>query len=154
MDFGTLQRFSGYIYLNRISEPRDNGLRLLIDRCRISDAAGTLRVGGVALPQTRRIDVDDSLPYLQCDFEWYIAYAVRNESYVVADDYDVASGTRFQIYTRSRFLDFINVGTIATEAHSGPFRHYGINALNHIIDVVATDPPVVTERPRAPRADG
>lgn len=36
----------------------------------------------------------------QIDFEWYIAYSVRNESFTVQDEYEIAEGTVFQIYTK------------------------------------------------------
>lgn len=49
-------------------------------------------------------------------------------------------GSAFAVYSKSRYLDFIEVGTIADDIHLGPFKHYGIHALNHIIDVVSTEP--------------
>ena len=49
-------------------------------------------------------------------------------------------GSAFAVYSKSRYVDFIEVGTIADDIHTGPFKHYGIHALNHIIDVVSTEP--------------
>lgn len=46
------------------------------------------------------------------------------------------TGSAFAVYLKSRYLDFIEIGTIADDIHPGPFKHYGIHALNHIIDVV------------------
>jgi hypothetical protein len=60
------------------------------------------------------------------------------------DEYEVFEGGVFSIYSKSRYLDFIDVSTIASVDHPGPFKHYGINALNHIIDVVSTEPPTIS----------
>lgn len=144
MDFSELMAFQGFIYLNQIWEPRDNHLSLYINRCKISETAEDMELGGVVL-NTRSFEVDKALPMLRIDFDWYIAYSVRNEGYTVKDEYEVAVGTAFQIYTKSRYLDFIDLSTIASDDHPGPFKHYGINALNHIIDIVSTEPPTIIE---------
>lgn len=53
-------------------------------------------------------------------------------------------GSAFAVYSKSRYLDFIEVGIIADDIHPGPFKRYGIHALNHIIDVVSTEPPSIS----------
>ncbi len=79
----------------------------------------------------------------ELDWPSYIAYSIRNESFCTADAYEKFEGKLFVKYTRSRYLDFVTSATFADSSHPGPFAHYGIFCLNHIIDVVSTDPPTV-----------
>lgn len=133
------------IYLDCISEPRDNHLRLTFSRSKKSDVSETIDLGGVEIKDTYSIDIDYTLPLIQLDFEWYIAFSVTNESYTVMDDYEEFEGKVFRIYQKSRYLDFIKVGTIASEDYPGPFKHYEISCLNHIVDIVSTSEPVIKE---------
>ena len=73
----------------------------------------------------------------------YVAYSIRNESFCTVDAYEQFDGRLFVKYTRSRYLDFVTSATSADSSHPGPFIHYGIFCLNHIIDVVAASPPTV-----------
>lgn len=88
--------------------------------------------------------MDYALPIIRLTFDWYIAYSVRNESFTVIEEYEMYKGSAFAVYSKSRYLDFIEVGTTADDIHPGPFKHYGIHALNHIIDVVSTEPPSIS----------
>ncbi len=73
----------------------------------------------------------------------YIAYSVRNESYVANDKYEQCEGRLLVKYSKSRFLDYVASGTFATAEYPGPFTHWGIICGNHIIDVASTEEPVV-----------
>ncbi|MDN3451698.1 hypothetical protein QMA09_15980, partial [Planococcus sp. APC 3906] len=90
------------------------------------------------------LDMDETLPIFRLEFDWYIAYAVTNESFTVLDKYEVYEGRSFSLYSKSRYLDFIEISTTADDEIPGPSKHYGINALNHTIDVISTDPPKVS----------
>ncbi|MEH7355593.1 hypothetical protein V7150_18865 [Neobacillus drentensis] len=145
MKYSELLNYQGYIYLNSIYEPRYNLLILDIDRCKvIGYQADEQTEEGISVSSYGSIDVDETLPIIRIEFNWYIAYSVRNESFTVSDEYEVFDGEAFSIYSKSRYLDFIKVSTIASDFHPGPFKHYGINALNHIIDVVSTEPPIIS----------
>ena len=144
MDYGELMTYTGDIYLGQIFEPQDNTLILEIYRGKVSDTEEDIQVGDHVLRNTRSIDLDKTLPTVRLEFDWYIAYSVTNESYGFWDDYEMFNGSTFRVYSKSRYLDFIKVGTIATENYPGPFKHYGIVALNHVIDVVSTTPPIIT----------
>jgi hypothetical protein len=61
------------------------------------------------------------------------------------DKYEIFEGKAFRIHSKSRYLDFINIGTIASEEYPGPFKHYEIACLNHIIDIVSAYEPTITE---------
>ncbi|GGI11609.1 hypothetical protein [Gottfriedia solisilvae] len=138
MDYDELMTFQGDIYLNSIFEPQDNALILDIDRCKVNETMES------AIKNYQTIDTDETLPILRIEFDWYIAYSVRNEGFTVMDEYEVFEGNTFCIYSKSRYLDFVEVSTIASDSYPGPFKHYGIVALNHIIDVISQEPPTIT----------
>lgn len=133
------------IYLEQIFEPEENTLRLLFSRSRTSETPETITIGEIEIEDTYSIDVDETLPFIQMDFEWYIGYSVRNESYTSWDDYEKFEGKIFKIYSKSRYLDFIKVGTFASEDYPGPFKHYGISCLNHVVDVASVSEPIIKE---------
>ncbi len=64
-----------------------------------------------------------------------------NAQYAEIDEYE---GGFAIIYSRSLFLDLVSKGTFATHDHPGPFVHYGFSILNHLVDVVACEPPSIT----------
>ncbi|AND41472.1 hypothetical protein A361_20670 [Cytobacillus oceanisediminis 2691] len=141
MNYSELLQYQGYIYLNSIFEPEDNTLIIDIDRCIRNDI---LVCENDTSSSYGSIDVDETLPIIRLKFDWYIAYSVRNESFTTIDAYEHYEGRVFSLYSKSRYLNFIEVGTIADEIYPGPFKHYGINALNHIIDVISTEPPSIS----------
>ncbi len=144
MKYAELMAYEGYIYLNSIFEPENNALILDLERCKTNETMEDIQIGDVVIEGGHSIDADETLPILRIEFDWYIAYSVINESFTVMDKYEVFEGKTFRIYSKSRYLDFINISTIASDFHPGPFKHYGIVALNHIIDVVSTEPPTIS----------
>ncbi|MNC03883.1 hypothetical protein D3C75_513090 [compost metagenome] len=96
------------------------------------------RIGTITIKQD-----NDQFPLIYLEFKSYIGDSILNESYTIWDDYEAFEGKIFRVFKRSRYLDFIQAGTIATTEHPGPFKHYGIAALNHIVDIVSTDEPQI-----------
>lgn len=134
------------IYLEDIFETKDNYLRLTFSRSKLSKVSDPIIIdANHSIKVDSAVDIDYSLPLIQIDFDWYIGYSVLNESYTVWDDYQKFEGKSFRIYTKSRYLDFINAGTIASIDYPGPFKHYKIVCLNHIIDIVSTNEPIIKE---------
>ena len=68
-----------------------------------------------------------------------------NESYTYLDKEEEFEGRLACIYTKSRFLDYVRISTLASDEYPGPFKHYGFNCLNHIVDIVSADPPKIVE---------
>ncbi|MEF2248812.1 hypothetical protein [Paenibacillus sp. IITD108] len=133
------------IYFKQIYEPEENTLRLLFSRSRTSDTPETITIGEIEIKDSYSIDIDETLPLLQLDFETYVGYSIRNESFTNWDDYEEFEGKIFRIYSKSRYLDFIKGGTFASEDYPGPFKHYGITCLNHVVDVVSISVPIIKE---------
>ncbi|WP_425464337.1 hypothetical protein [Paenibacillus anaericanus] len=133
------------IYLEQIYEPEENSLRLLFSRSRTSETPETITIGEIEIKDIYSLDVDETVPLIQMDFEGYIGYSIRNESYTSWDDYEEFEGKIFRIYSKSRYLDFIKVGTFASEDYPGSFKHYGISCLNHVVDVASVSEPIIKE---------
>ena len=131
------------IYLVGLTEPEENSLRLFFSRSKSVPEPFT--IGDKGFEDASSIVIDEDLPVLQIDFETYIGYSVLNESFTSWDDYEEFEGKIFRIYSQSRYLDFIKVGTFADEEFPGPFKHYGMACLNHIVDVVSHSEPIVRE---------
>lgn len=137
-----------YLYLTHLEEPEDNALRLIITEGRLGEHSDppdpSLEGLGRLVTGTRPIVADELCAVYEIHFEDYIAYAVLNESYTVWDETEKFEGRLFRIYSESKFLAYIAAGTIATHDYPGPFKHYGVACLNHIIEVASTKPPTVT----------
>jgi hypothetical protein len=146
MDYKYLMDFKGYIYLHSLLEPETNSLRVFIERCKVSKQSEDIKNGENFVRDAFPIEVDEDLPILQIDFDSYVAYTVTNESFTVLDDYEIFEGHSFRIFKKSRYLDFINKGTIATDIFTeDTYVHYELASLDHIIDVISYDEPKITE---------
>ena len=133
-----------YIYLGEINEPEDNSLRFTIEEAGVSDEEKTLEICGTELSGLRSIEVTDKSCIYEVIFDDYVAYSVRNESYALPSDHEVFEGRLFCTFTKSHYLDYISKATFASDDYPGPYKHYSFNCLNHIVDVVSTDPPAIT----------
>ena len=125
VDFNELMQEKGYIYLEKIIEPKENSLRLLINR--------------------RTFNID--LPMVQLEFESYISYSVIDECFSYSiDNSEISKGELFRLYTKSRYLDFIKIATNEREdlCPSENYIHYQFPCLNHTIDVISCEEPKVT----------
>ncbi|MBO7746986.1 hypothetical protein I8J29_22540 [Paenibacillus sp. MWE-103] len=90
------------------------------------------------------LDQDDAkFPLIEIAFDSYIGFSIRKESYTLWDDYEEFEGKIFRVFEKSRYLDFIRLATFASEEHPGPFKHYGVAGLNHIVDIISSDDPIV-----------
>ena len=134
-----------YLYLTEICEPEDNVLKLTLAEAKVSGPRENIVIEGVEIKDTAPIVVAEDSSVYEVIFDQYIAYSVRNESYTHLDKEEEFEGRLVCIYTKSRFLDYVSVSTFASDDFPGPFKHYGFNCLNHIVDIVSTSPPKIVE---------
>lgn len=83
-------------------------------------------------------------------FDKYIIHQTRNESLTCWDDYEEKHGNYFIIFEKSRLLDYLNIAIekeIAKAYWPQGWKHYGIYCQNHIIDIVAPEPPTIRKLP-------
>ena len=133
------------VYLLNVEEPEENSLRLTFVRGKVNSVIETLKINDKIIDDTHAIKPDDSIPFLQLKFDEYIGYSILNESFTSLDDYEEFEGKAFRIFKKSRYLDYIKVGTFASEEYPGPFMHYEIACLNHIVDIVSISEPIIKE---------
>ena len=132
-----------YLYLDSISEPETNTLRLVLSEGIVSERTETLVIGDIEIPDLRPVEVTAASRHYEVVWDSYISYAVRNESYCIWDKEEDWTGNAFRVYSKSKFLDFIAGGTSASADYPGTFVHYEILCSDHIIDVVSEHPPTV-----------
>jgi hypothetical protein len=107
-----------------------------------------LKLGG------RPIEPDATCRFFRLVFEerHMIAYLVSNESYSrYPEPYEEFTGKRLRIFSRSHLLEFTKKTSYATDQHPGKLEHYQIVCENHVVDVIATGPPLISLS--SPRGD-
>jgi hypothetical protein len=139
-----------YLYLTELAEPADNLLRLVVTEGRVRDAEGVrvrqaAKLLGPFASETLPIIADELSASYEILFEQYIAYSVLNESFTVWDDSEKFRGKLFRTYSESKFLTFVHAATIASDEYPGPYTHYGVVCLNHIVEVASTLPPRIRQ---------
>jgi hypothetical protein len=137
-----------FIYLIEINEPSDNVLRLVISEAQERKTSEDLKMGDVVLSSVlsdvNELVADESCNAYEILFQDYVAYGVRDESFVTPDESEKWTGRLFQVYSRSHFLDYVRVATFASDDYPGKLGHYGINCLNHIVDIVSASQPIIS----------
>ncbi|MEH7098233.1 hypothetical protein [Neobacillus vireti] len=133
-----------YVDLIGSTEPTVNSLRLYFERRKVSEVVEKFELGDSTFEGSDVI-IDEKLPIIQMDFDNYISYSVTNESFTVWDEYEEFEGKAFRIYIKSCFLDYIQNSTIASEVYPGPFKHYGMVCIDHIINIVSISEPTIIE---------
>lgn len=132
-----------YIYLGEIGEPEDNCLRFIVEEAGVSEKESSLEISDSEISGLRAIEVTKDSCIYEVVFNDYISYSVLNESYASVDEDEEFEGDLFRIYNKSHFLDYLKKASFATSEYPAPFKHYGFNFLNHILDVVSTEEPVI-----------
>src|SRR5688572_22970582 len=134
-----------YLFLRQIAEPADNRLHVVVEEAKIGPEISAVRVGEVEITDCRPVESTADCQLFEIDWDSYVAYSVRNESYASADDAEeVISGGLLRLYARSHFLDYVSRTTFACGDYPGPLHHVELVCLNHIVDVVATELPRVS----------
>lgn len=102
------------------------------------------------LSQTVALCPDEEQIY-EITFEGYILYQVGNESYCGWEPDEQSAGRYFLIFDRSRLLERLGEFSDCQQLsdgtlYPGPWKHYGIHALDHIINVVSAYEPIIQKR--------
>ncbi|MFZ0299046.1 MAG: hypothetical protein WAM13_11920 [Candidatus Sulfotelmatobacter sp.] len=136
-----------HLYLRKLSEPRDNSLRIVVQEAISNRAkAAPLEIPGSPGKffdgQAWPIESTDSCRTFVLHWHRYVAYLVTEEgvgSCGKRDD-EVFTGRLVRLYTKSHMLDHI---ARDTGGHFEDLQHYKVMCLNHFIDVVSTKLPTV-----------
>ena len=130
-----------FLRLGQLSEPEDNCLRLVLEEMRASEVAEELLVAGTTLGPAYSVDHTEACRVFEITWEIYIAYSVVNESYGLENNGEAFEGSRYRLYTQSRFLEYVRTQTWGDEKHPGPAKHTAIVCEHHIVNVVSVSEP-------------
>ena len=131
-----------WLFLRELGEPSDNSLRLVIEEA-TTGAEEDMEILGVSF-RGSNIESDVSCRLFEVVWESYVAYCVRNESYVQEDATERWEGSRrFRVYSESRFREFVGASTFASDSYPGPLRTWEVVVENHIIDIVSSVEPAI-----------
>ena len=74
----------------------------------------------------------------------YIGYSVVNESYGSLEPTEsIGEGQLLKTFTKSVYLDYLAQATFASSDFPGPFKHWAIYCLDHIVNVASTEEPII-----------
>jgi hypothetical protein len=138
-----------YLYLQSISEPAVNRLRVVMLEATSDplpgdsmELAGSLEVSPGPFSTARPILHGPGCRIFEVFWDSYIGYAVQNESYSVAEPSESeGEGRLFVRYAQSTYLDHLAKVTFASADFPGPFVHWGIYCLDHTVDVASMAAP-------------
>jgi hypothetical protein len=135
-----------WLFLREIGEPEENTLRLVIEEAKADGPPEDREIlPGKVISGSRAIESDPSCRAFELVWPSYVAYSVRNESFCTLDKEEVWEGRLLCLYSKSHFLEYVARATFAGADYPGPLRHWGVNCLNHIVDVVSSVDPHVRE---------
>jgi hypothetical protein len=142
---------AAYLFLNRLFEPRDNQLTVVLEEAIVNEAKRGPRElpGGILIEDATPIQPSASCRVFTLNWKNYVSYSVTEEMHGSCGKYEDEehTGRLLRVYSKSHFLDFVAADT---GAHSEPYAHYKICCLNHNIDIVSV---VVPELACSPRSD-
>lgn len=142
-DIGSKINACEYLYLRDLSEPKELSLRVVIDETKAEVVPTNINIGSVVLSDLRAIKPNPANFSFELVWPTYILYSVRNESFANPDKTEKWEGRLFCTYSKSHFLEYAKNSTIASDEYPGPFQHWGINCLNHVIDVISHKQPIL-----------
>lgn len=142
MDLSVFARES--FYLLEIGEPEDNTLRVVVAETRLAEPIKDENLIS-ATPIVPATDVD----VIEITWREYIAYAVLNESFTTGDPNNVPK-SMLERRKSSAFLDYVTQDTFASADYPGPFEHWELMCLNHIVHVACASPPAFKRIPAEP----
>ena len=126
--------------LMEISHPGALHLRLIVGEAKVQKVTTLSNASRLTV-----IATDKSCRIFRVEWKFYVGYSIRNESWARKQSDAVYTGKHFVRYSVSNYLDFIKKSTIDLSEVTGEYYHWGFFCLNHIVDVVAGNPPEITQ---------
>ena len=151
--FGINDQTTHWPHVLQILDAPDNVLRVLVALTKRQQQPCT----EVTEPKLRQILSQavglcpDEERIYEITFAGYILYQVGNESFCGWVPEEQSTGRYFLIFDRSRLLDRLSDFSDCQQLPDGtffphPWKHYGIHALNHIVNVISPYEPTIQKR--------
>ena|SRR5216110_253657 len=131
-----------WMFLTDLHEPEENSLRVAV-----AEAIAVQRSESTSGPVSSMAPILITSDSRRFELVWrdYVGYSVRNESFAQSDKDGPSSVGAFSERNSPAYLRFLEETTFATSVVQKPMRHWAINCLNHCIDVVSFDAPIIRE---------
>jgi len=133
------------LFLREIGEPKQNCLRLLLEEAFVLTEEVTVKFGASEITGGHPVQSTEHSRLFEIVWDNYVAYSVMNESYVARNESEESSGRLVRLYGKSYFLDYISRATLACKEYPGPLQHIELVCEWHVIDVVSTKFPHVSQ---------
>ena len=129
-----------YLYLSKLTEPRDNSLRIVVREAISNPPLPNLGEPSRNVVQVSRIESTETCRTFEFTWQRYVAYLVTEEVVGSCGRYEdeICSGKLFRVYSKSHFLEHL---ARDTGLHTEPILHYKLTCLNHLIDVATYTAP-------------
>lgn len=131
------------LFLADIQELGYNALQLAVAEGLPAGPPMSIEVGDTIIPNCTPIETTDGSRVFEIVWHNYVGYTVLNESYADGSSEEYYEGTRFRLYTRSRFIEYMSRATFASDEYPGPARHYCVACEDHIVHVLSVEAPTV-----------
>jgi hypothetical protein len=140
-----------YLYLDAISEPEDNQLRIVILEATTGATVSEQQLAAedneairLILAGSKAIEHLEGCKKFELVWEIYIGYSVVNESYSNGEPESSNGKGRLLVeYEKSEYLEYLSRASFATADYPGPYKHWALYCLNHTIDVASQVEPRV-----------
>ena len=131
------------LFLADLREMGRNSLHIVIAEGLPAGPPRSIELGGTTIPNCIPIETTGESRFFEIVWRNYLGYTVLNESYASVSAEDHCEGTRFRVYSKSRFIDYMHRATFASDEHPGPTRHYCVACEDHILHVLSVEAPAV-----------
>lgn len=133
----------GWLLESMVHQPPELTLHLVEGI--VADAPTPFTVGEHTVQDARAIEVTAASRRFEVVFEDVVVHQAIDEFYAILEDDEQPDGTgQIQVMARSRYLEFLR-------AHNGwmfdvveDLKHYRVNTLDSVVDVVAKGEPRIT----------
>lgn len=141
-----------HLFLRWIGEPEENRLRLVVEEAHVqvqkavSYQNEVMREFAEIFQGASPIESDADCRSFEIVYNHYISYTVTNESYgKYPQSPEAFTGKLFREFQWSYLLEWARKVSYASDEHPGPgpLQHHEIVCLNHVLDVITTEAPIV-----------
>ena len=131
------------LFLIDLREASRNSLHVQVAEGQPVGPPKSIKVAGSEISDCTATEITDESRVFEIIWNSYVGYSVLNESYATPSDEERGEGSRFRIYSKSRFMQFMSESTFACDDYPGPTRHYCVGCEDQILHVLSVDPPTV-----------
>ena len=134
---------SKHTFLHELKELTDNYLELTLVIGRPMEPEKEIDLGGVKLSNVKELGYDKESMFLKVIFKQYSGYSIVNESFDNLGNDGDFTGKWLRVYTKSAFLNYINLVSFHNQISETPILHYCFLCENHIISVASNTSPKI-----------